>query len=101
MFQVVPSIDLRSGKVVRLQQGDYERQLNYDLDPIQTAQSFEKDGAQWMHIVDLDGAKQGSVAQLELIGQIIQATKMRVQVGGGVRGTDDVRRLIEIGAARV
>lgn len=101
MFQVVPSIDLRNGKVVRLQQGDFDRQLNYDLDPVATARSFEQAGAKWMHIVDLDGAKNGHVAQVDLIQQIIQSTKMNVQVGGGVRSTDDVTRLLAAGATRV
>jgi phosphoribosylformimino-5-aminoimidazole carboxamide ribotide isomerase len=101
MLQVVPSIDLRAGKVVRLQQGDYARQLDYDLDPLETARSFEQAGAQWMHIVDLDGAKQGAVAQTQLISRIISATNMNVQVGGGVRSTQDIQRLLGIGAARV
>jgi phosphoribosylformimino-5-aminoimidazole carboxamide ribotide isomerase len=101
MFQVIPSIDLRGGKVVRLQQGDYNRQLDYDLDPIETARSFEQAGAEWMHIVDLDGAKQGAVTQIELISRIIASTKLNVQVGGGVRSTDDVRRILDAGAARV
>jgi phosphoribosylformimino-5-aminoimidazole carboxamide ribotide isomerase len=101
MFEVVPSIDLRNGKVVRLQQGDYQRQLNYDLDPIETAQSFESAGAKWMHIVDLDGAKQGAIAQLALIGEIIQSCDLHVQVGGGVRTDDDVRNLLNAGAQRV
>src|SRR4051812_14572627 len=101
MFQVVPSIDLQGGKVVRLQQGDYARQLDYDLDPIRTAQSFQSAGAQWMHIVDLDGAKQGAVAQGELIGRIIKSCGLRVQVGGGVRSTRDVDQLLDAGAQRV
>jgi phosphoribosylformimino-5-aminoimidazole carboxamide ribotide isomerase len=101
MFQVVPSIDLRGGKVVRLQQGDYNRQLDYNLDPIQTAASFESAGAEWMHIVDLDGAKQGAVAQATLIGQIIRSTRLKVQVGGGVRSTGDIDRLLSSGAQRV
>jgi phosphoribosylformimino-5-aminoimidazole carboxamide ribotide isomerase len=101
MFQVVPSIDLRGGKVVRLQQGDYQRQLNYDLDPCETARSFQAAGAQWMHLVDLDGAKEGSIAQSSLIGQIIKSTSLKVQVGGGVRSDEDVRRLLGIGASRV
>jgi phosphoribosylformimino-5-aminoimidazole carboxamide ribotide isomerase len=101
MFQVVPSIDLRGGKVVRLQQGDYARQLDYDLDPIETARSFQRDGAGWMHIVDLDGAKNGAVAQTKLIQQIIQSVNIAVQVGGGVRGTEDVDRLVQAGARRV
>lgn len=101
MFQVIPSIDLRAGKVVRLQQGDYSRQIDYALDPIQTAKSFETDGAQWMHIVDLDGAKQGSIAQIELIERIVSWSGLNVQVGGGVRSTEDVKRLLDAGAKRV
>jgi phosphoribosylformimino-5-aminoimidazole carboxamide ribotide isomerase len=98
---IVPSIDLRAGKVVRLQQGDYARQLNYDLDPVATAQRFHAAGSKIMHVVDLDGAKQGAPAQLDLITQIVRATPMPVQVGGGVRSTDDVRKLVAVGAARV
>lgn len=100
MFQVIPSIDLRGGKVVRLQQGDYSRQLNYDLDPVETAQSFESDGAEWMHIVDLDGAKEQSLSQVDLIGRIIKGCNLKVQVGGGVRNTADVQRLLNAGASR-
>jgi phosphoribosylformimino-5-aminoimidazole carboxamide ribotide isomerase len=98
---IVPSIDLRAGRVVRLQQGDYARQLNYDLDPLATASAFADAGAEWMHIVDLDGAKEGRPMQVELIARIIQATALKVQVGGGVRSTEDIRRLLAEGAARV
>jgi phosphoribosylformimino-5-aminoimidazole carboxamide ribotide isomerase len=98
---IVPSIDLRLGKVVRLQQGDYARQLNYDLDPIQTAQSFSAAGAKWMHIVDLDGAKAGQPVQTDLIAKIIAASEMMVQVGGGVREISHIERLIQAGAERV
>ena len=100
-LEIVPSIDLRGGRVVRLQQGDYARQLNYDVDPIVTAASFKSAGAHWMHIVDLDGAKQGSPAQTALIEKIIQSSRLQVEVGGGVRSTADVQRLLDAGAARV
>src|SRR5687768_9300589 len=98
---IVPSIDLRGGRVVRLQQGDYDRQVNYDVDPQATAASFRKAGAQWMHIVDLDGAKEGKPVQTQLIAQIVKSSGLKTQVGGGVRSTDDVRRLLDSGAARV
>lgn len=101
MLQIIPSIDLREGKVVRLKQGNYAHQLNYDVDPIATARSFAEAGAEWMHIVDLDGAKVGKPAQVELIGKIIRGVKINVELGGGVRSTDDVRRLIDAGARRV
>ena len=98
---VIPSIDLRDGKVVRLQQGDYARQLNYDLDPVATAQSFAAAGAKLMHVVDLDGAKAGRPVQMELIRHITSATPLPVQVGGGVRSTADVQLLLNAGAERV
>ncbi len=101
MLEIIPSIDLRGGKVVRLKQGDYAQQLNYDVDPIATARSFAEAGAKWMHVVDLDGAKEGSPQQVDLIAKIISAVKINVEVGGGVRSTEDVRRLIHAGAARV
>ena len=100
-FKIYASIDLRAGRVVRLQQGDFERQLNYDLDPIETARGFARDGATIMHVVDLDGAKAGKVAQAELIGQIASAAGIPVQAGGGVRSTDDVVAFLDAGVARV
>ena len=101
MLQIVPSTDLRQGQVVRLQQGDYGRQINYAADPVQTARSFREAGAEWMHIVDLDGAKDGIPRQTELIEKMIRASGLKVQVGGGVRSTEDVQRLLDCGAARV
>jgi phosphoribosylformimino-5-aminoimidazole carboxamide ribotide isomerase len=100
-LEIVPSIDLRNGSVVRLKQGDYARQLNYDVDPLATARSFRDAGARWMHIVDLDGAKQGRPVQTQLISQIIAACGLAVEAGGGVRSTDDVRALLDSGAQRV
>jgi len=99
-LEIVPSIDLRGGKVVRLKQGDYGRQVNYDVDPFDTAKSFADAGATWMHIVDLDGAKEGRPIQTDLIARIIGQTKLRVETGGGVRTTEDVRRIIDAGAER-
>jgi phosphoribosylformimino-5-aminoimidazole carboxamide ribotide isomerase len=100
-LEVIPSIDLREGKVVRLAQGDYGRQTNYDVDPIETAKLFADAGAKWMHIVDLDGAKSGRPVQAALIAKIIASTKLNVEVGGGVRSTEDVRELLDAGAKRV
>lgn len=98
---IVPSIDLRGGRVVRLQQGDYGRQVTYDVDPLATAASFAAAGAEWMHVVDLDGAKEGRPVQTELVAQVIRATGLKVECGGGVRSADDIRRLLAAGAARV
>ena len=100
-LEIVPSIDLRNGSVVRLKQGDYARQVNYDVDPVATARSFRDAGARWMHIVDLDGAKEGRPVQTALISKIIAACGLAVEAGGGIRSTDDVRVLLDAGASRV
>jgi phosphoribosylformimino-5-aminoimidazole carboxamide ribotide isomerase len=101
VIEILPSVDLRAGKVVRLKQGDYDRQINYTVDPLDVARSYADAGARWIHIVDLDGAKEGRCVQTELIGQIIRAAGLQAQVGGGVRSTEDVARLLDAGAARV
>lgn len=98
---IIPSIDLRAGKVVRLRKGDFADQLNYDVDPIVTARAFAEAGATQLHIVDLDGAKEGRPAQTSLIKQIIAATSAQVQVGGGVRDEADVAALLDAGAKRI
>lgn len=100
-LEIVPSIDLRGGKVVRLKQGDYAQQLNYDVDPVATARSFKDAGANWMHIVDLDGAKEGKPVQTDLIASIIAACGLAVEAGGGIRSTADVQTLLDAGASRV
>jgi phosphoribosylformimino-5-aminoimidazole carboxamide ribotide isomerase len=98
---IIPSIDLRHGQVVRLRQGDYAQQLNYAVDPLQTAASFASAGANWMHVIDLDGAKQGRPVQIDLLKQLATVTGLQVQIGGGIRTEDDIQRLFQTGASRV
>ncbi len=100
-LEIIPSIDLRGGRVVRLKQGDYAQQINYDADPIVTAKSFAEAGARWMHVVDLDGAKEGRPVQTDMIASLIRASRLQVECGGGIRSTADVRRLLDAGASRV
>src|SRR6202046_1339580 len=100
-LEILPSIDLRNGSVVRLQQGDYSRQISYAVDAVATAKSFRDAGARWMHIVDLDGAKEGKPVQTALIGEVARASGLLVEAGGGIRSADDVRRLLEAGVSRV
>ncbi len=100
-IEVIPSVDLRHGKVVRLKQGDYGQQINYDIDPITIAKCYQEAGATWFHIVDLDGAKEGRPVQTKLIEQIIAATGLKVEVGGGIRTAEDIQTLLEAGACRV
>ena len=98
---ILPSIDLRAGRVVRLKQGDYAQQINYSVDPLDTARAFRDAGAAWMHVVDLDGAKEGRPVQTDLIARMIAATNLKVEVGGGIRTADDITRLLDAGASRV
>jgi phosphoribosylformimino-5-aminoimidazole carboxamide ribotide isomerase len=98
---IVPSIDLRGGRVVRLAQGDYARQTQYDVEPIEVAASFRAVGAVWLHVVDLDGAKEGRSIQTDLIAQLAAKSGLRVQSGGGVRSTEDIDRLLAAGVERV
>ncbi|TDR43939.1 1-(5-phosphoribosyl)-5-[(5-phosphoribosylamino)methylideneamino] imidazole-4-carboxamide isomerase [Tahibacter aquaticus] len=99
-FTVIPAIDLRAGNVVRLRQGDYSQQTSYRVDPLRLAQDYAAAGASWLHVVDLDGARDGSLANFRLI-EALAGTALQVQAGGGVRSEDDVQRLLDAGVARV
>jgi phosphoribosylformimino-5-aminoimidazole carboxamide ribotide isomerase len=98
---ILPSIDLRAGRVVRLKQGDYGQQINYDVDPFDVARSFASAGAQWMHVVDLDGAKEGRPVQTDLIAKLAGTVGLKVEVGGGIRSEEDINRLRQAGVSRV
>jgi phosphoribosylformimino-5-aminoimidazole carboxamide ribotide isomerase len=99
-FDVIPAIDLRSGQVVRLKQGDYAQQTTYAADPRALAQHYADAGARWLHLVDLDGARSGQLDNLAVI-RSIAANGMRVQAGGGVRNEVDLQRLFDAGVQRV
>jgi len=99
-FTVIPAIDLRAGRVVRLKQGDYAQQTTYDFDPRSLASDYAAAGAGWLHLVDLDGARGGSLANLAVI-EAIAHDGMRIQAGGGVRSEADVQRLFDVGVSRV
>ena len=98
---IYPAIDLIDGAVVRLHKGDYNRITSYSTSPLCVAQSYADAGAQWLHLVDLDGAKNPENRQISLIGNLIETTGLKVQVGGGIRSFDDVKTLIAAGASRV
>ncbi len=100
-FTVFPAIDLRSGRCVRLKQGDFSRQKEYDANPVRRAREWEHRGARAIHVVDLDGAKEGRPVQLELLRKMAGSVNVPLQVGGGVRTLEDLRTLRRIGAARV
>lgn len=100
-FTVYPAIDVRDGRVVRLAQGDYARETRYPGEPLAVAQSYAAQGAQWLHLVDLDAAREGGYTLAPLLGRIAASTTLKVQTGGGVRSRDDVARILDAGAARV
>jgi len=99
-FDIIPAIDLRDGRVVRLRQGDYTQQTTYPTDPRELAQRYMHAGARWLHLVDLDGARSGNLDNLAVI-KAIAADGMQIQSGGGVRDEEDVRRLFDVGVHRV
>lgn len=98
---IIPAIDLIEGSVVRLYQGDYQQKTQYQLDPIDVVHSYADQGAQWLHIVDLTGAKDVSKRQLQLIEAMVATGRMEFQCGGGIRSESDVQQLLDIGVARV
>ena len=100
-FTLYPAIDLRGGRCVRLKQGDFGRAKEYDADPVDRAREWVRQGAQAIHVVDLDGAEEGRPVQLELIRCIARAVGVPVQAGGGVRSIEDLRAVRSAGARRV
>ena len=100
-MEVIPAIDLREGKVVRLRQGDYQQQTTYSQDPVAVAQQFEAAGAPRLHIVDLDGALAGTPAQMSVYQQIARAVHIPIQVGGGLSTVEAVDQVVGAGVDRV
>ncbi len=98
---LLPAIDILDGQAVRLERGDYQKVTVYHNDPAQQAQLFEEDGATWLHVVDLDGAREGNACNAAVIQRILQLTNLHVEVGGGLRTFDDLRRMADVGVARM
>ncbi len=98
---IIPAIDLRDGKCVRLIQGQYDRQINYEDDPVKQAREFSLAGAKWLHIVDLDGAKVGRPANTDTISAIAALGLFKIEVGGGLRDETSIQQLLDIGLERV
>lgn len=96
-----PAIDLYQGKAVRLYKGDYDQMTVYSTQPAEVAKSFELCGAQRLHLVDLEGARDGVTSNLPVIEKIMNRTNLFTQVGGGIRNMETVRRYLEIGVDRV
>jgi phosphoribosylformimino-5-aminoimidazole carboxamide ribotide isomerase len=95
-----PAIDIRDGRAVRLIQGDYDRETAFDADPLDAARRWVDQGAQALHVVDLDGAREGAPVNIEHVSRICDAVDVPVQVGGGLRQAGDVEAVLGAGAAR-
>jgi phosphoribosylformimino-5-aminoimidazole carboxamide ribotide isomerase len=96
-----PAIDIRGGQAVRLLQGDFEQETQYDADPVDAAIRWADEGAQFLHVVDLDGAKAGAPQNLDAIRRIAATVRCPIQVGGGLRDSESVTAVLEAGAERV
>ena len=100
-MEIWPAIDLRGGKCVRLRQGDYSQETVFGDDPASIAKQWANQGGQYLHLVDLDAAKDGSSANLASVRAIVEAVDIPCELGGGVRSRDKIRELLEIGLARL
>ncbi|HLI87379.1 MAG TPA: 1-(5-phosphoribosyl)-5-[(5-phosphoribosylamino)methylideneamino]imidazole-4-carboxamide isomerase [Ktedonobacteraceae bacterium] len=98
---ILPAIDIKNGRCVRLYQGDYSRVTTYDSDPVQVALRWQEAGASWLHVVDLDGAAQGMPVHVDLLKAMRAATKLCIEVGGGLRSLVHIEQILDLGIERV
>ena len=98
---LLPAIDILDGRAVRLAKGDYNQVTVYNEDPAEQAQIFEEQGAEWIHMVDLNGAKSGLPENIRIIERILRRTKLKIEVGGGLRTLDTLARLADAGVSRM
>jgi phosphoribosylformimino-5-aminoimidazole carboxamide ribotide isomerase len=100
-MDILPAIDLIDGQCVRLIQGQYDKKITYKDDPVAQAQEFFDAGAQWLHVVDLDGAKQGKPVNAEVVAKIVKEVPMKVELGGGVRDEAAIVTMLDAGVTRL
>jgi phosphoribosylformimino-5-aminoimidazole carboxamide ribotide isomerase len=100
-MEVIPAIDIRDGRCVRLEQGDYARETIFDADPLSVAHRWASEGAQRIHVVDLDGAREGWPVNLVLVRRIAESVDCHVQTGGGIRDMETLRSTLDAGVSRV
>lgn len=98
---IIPAIDIKGGKVVRLSQGEYSRQTTYSDSPIDAARRWESFGVEMIHIVDLDGALEGKSVNLDIVSKIAKSVKSKIELGGGIRDEDTIKRALDAGVAKV
>ncbi|MDE0005758.1 MAG: 1-(5-phosphoribosyl)-5-[(5-phosphoribosylamino)methylideneamino] imidazole-4-carboxamide isomerase [Rhodospirillaceae bacterium] len=95
-MDLLPAIDIRGGRCVRLLQGDFGQETRYPVDPVELAQRYADLGAAWLHVVDLDGAAQGAPANLDVVRKMASAANLKIQLGGGIRSRDDLDRALDV-----
>jgi phosphoribosylformimino-5-aminoimidazole carboxamide ribotide isomerase len=100
-MRIIPAIDIIDGKCVRLVQGDYAQKTIYNENPLEVARSFENAGLTHLHVVDLDGAKAGKVVSWDVVEKITSGTLLKVDFGGGIKTTEEVERLLNLGVSQV
>jgi phosphoribosylformimino-5-aminoimidazole carboxamide ribotide isomerase len=100
-MEIIPAVDIRGGRCVRLYQGDYGQETVFDADPVAAASTWYSQGARWLHIVDLDGAVAGEPKNMEVIEQIPKKTGLSIELGGGIRKEELAERLLRQGISRV
>ena len=100
-MEVIPAIDIRAGRCVRLIQGDYSKETIFADNPMEMAIKWESEGAEYLHIIDLDGAKEGSAVNMDVISKICADSAARIQVGGGIRDYETAARYMDVGVSRV
>ncbi len=98
---IFPAIDLYDGKAVRLYKGDYANMTIYSEDPLSVAKDFEAAGATWIHMVDLEGARDGTTPNLSVVASVAQNTNLKVEIGGGIRSMETVKTYLDAGVSRV
>ena len=98
---IIPAIDLKNGKVVRLRQGRFQQETVYSSDPVSTARHWKRQGAKYLHVVDLDGARYGRVRHLEMIKKMVKAVKIPIEFGGGLRQNKSIKQVLDCGVKRV
>jgi phosphoribosylformimino-5-aminoimidazole carboxamide ribotide isomerase len=100
-FEVIPALDLRGGRVVRLAQGDYARETRFEADPVALARDYEAQGARWLHLVDLDAARAGGYGLQDVLQRLKRETSLCIQTGGGLRSEEAIAALLAAGADRI
>ncbi len=100
-MRIIPAIDIIDGKCVRLTKGDYSTQIIYNEDPLEVAKEFESNGIQYLHMVDLDGAKSSRIINQKVLERVARNTKLKIDFGGGIKSDDDIRIAFESGAAQI